>query len=253
MGWTDTGADAAGGGPAAGGPGGPVRVRADGGADGGAAARPPRPWIDDPFAAALRAGCGPLWLRRADGGRHRLEVERWCAPPDAADRSVLGRCAAGPGPVLDVGCGPGRLVAELMASGVPALGVDVVPAAVARTRGLGGSALRRSVFDRLPGEGRWSAVLLIDGNLGIGGDPAALLGRGAALLAPGGRLIAEVDRSDADERVEVCVEDGQGRRGTPFRWARLGLRAAVREGVRAGLRVAEAWDCGARRFVTLER
>lgn len=215
----------------------------------------PRPWIDDPFGAALRSGRGPLWLRRADGGRHRLEVERWCGPPDAADHTVLSRCSAlrpaAPGPVLDVGCGPGRLVAELMAAGIPALGVDVAPAAVERARGLGGSALRRSVFDRLPGEGRWAAVLLIDGNLGIGGDPAALLRRAADLLGRGGRLIAEVEYGDVDERVEVCVEDGRGHRGAPFLWARLGARAAVREAARAGLHPTEAWEAHGRRFLTL--
>ena len=41
----------------------------------------------------------------------------------------------------------------------------------------GGPALVRSVFETLPGEGRWDTVLLMDGNIGIGGDPAALLGR----------------------------------------------------------------------------
>ncbi|GAA3027180.1 hypothetical protein GCM10020229_43190 [Kitasatospora albolonga] len=137
---------------------------------------PVRPWIDDPFTRAIRAGRGPLWLRCEDGSRHPLEVERWCAPPDRADRTLLERCRLHGGPALDVGCGPGRLVAELLATGVPALGVDLTEAAVTRTRGLGGSALCRSVFDRLPGEGRWGAVLLADGNLGIGGDhvrPAA--------------------------------------------------------------------------------
>ncbi|WP_157876118.1 methyltransferase domain-containing protein [Streptacidiphilus griseoplanus] len=200
----------------------------------------------------MRSGRGPLWLRRADGERHRLEVERWCGPPDAADRSVLERCA-GQGPVLDVGCGPGRLVAELMAAGVPALGVDVAAAAVHHARSLGGAALCRSVFDRLPGEGRWGTVLLIDGNLGIGGDPGCLLARTRTLLAPEGRLIAEVESEDVDERIEVSMEDDAGRRGPAFPWARLGARAALREGRRAGLRTARAWTSAGRHFVTLAR
>ncbi|WP_377273350.1 SAM-dependent methyltransferase [Peterkaempfera sp. SMS 1(5)a] len=200
----------------------------------------------------MLAGRGPLWLRRADGGRHRLDVERWCGPPDAADRSVLDRCA-GRGPVLDVGCGPGRLVAELMAAGTLALGVDLAAAAVHHTRSLGGTALRRSVFDPLPGEGRWGTVLLIDGNLGIGGDPGCLLTRTRALLAPEGRLIAEVEPDDLDERIEVCMEDDAGRRGPAFPWARLGARAALREGGLAGLRTAEAWTSAGRHFVALAR
>ena len=39
----------------------------------------------------------------------------------------------------------------------------------------GGAALRRDVFAPLPGEGRWYTALLADGNVGIGGDPVALL------------------------------------------------------------------------------
>src|SRR6478752_2467179 len=111
------------------------------------------PWATaDSYEAALHAGRGPLFLRRADGWLLPLEVERWCARADAVDRDVLDRCE---GAVLDVGCGPGRLVAELAGRGRPALGIDVSEAAVAHTLRTGGSALRRSVFDPLPGEGRW--------------------------------------------------------------------------------------------------
>ena len=41
----------------------------------------------------------------------------------------------------------------------------------------GAPALCRSVFDPLPAEGRWAAVLALDGNIGIGGDPVAFLDR----------------------------------------------------------------------------
>ncbi|MGW2787733.1 class I SAM-dependent methyltransferase [Streptomyces populi] len=177
------------------------------------------PWTADPYGRALRIGQGPLHLRRLAPQREGaaellpLDVERFCAAPDAADLEVLLRCV---GPVLDVGCGPGRLVSALARRGVPALGVDISPAAVARTRHEGGAALRRSVFDRLPGEGHWSSVLLMDGNIGIGGDPAALLGRLRALPSPGGRLLVEADAEDLDERLTVCVEDAHGRHGRPF-------------------------------------
>ncbi|MGW2557256.1 glycoside hydrolase family 15 protein [Streptomyces sp. NPDC001635] len=128
----------------------------------------------DPFALALQVDHGPVYLRLTDGGGIRMPVHRWYAHPNVADESVLNRCV---GPVLDVGCGPGRLCRTLLSRGVFALGVDVAPRAAARTIALGGIALCRSVFGRLPAEGGWRTVLLIDGNIGIGGDPRALLGR----------------------------------------------------------------------------
>ncbi|WP_338491815.1 methyltransferase domain-containing protein [Streptomyces sp. SJL17-4] len=207
-------------------------------------------WRADPYTEALRCGRGPLYLRRSDGWLLPLEVERWCADPDAADATVLDRCD---GPVLDIGCGPGRLVTALAARGHRALGVDVTPEAVARTVRAGGSALCRSVFDPLPREGRWDTVLLIDGNIGIGGDPAALLRRAARLASPTGSLLVEVATTEVDERVEVHVDDGRGGHGAPFRWARLGTRALCAEAPEAGWTRALTWQAGGRSFVGLRR
>ncbi|MFE6050043.1 SAM-dependent methyltransferase, partial [Kitasatospora sp. NPDC056446] len=210
-------------------------------------------WTDDPFADAVRTGRGPLWLRDDDGRRIPLDIERWCAPAAGGDHSLLMRCFQLSAPVVDLGCGPGRLVAALLAMGVPALGVDVTPAAVARTLGLGGAALCRSVFDRLPAEGRWGAALLADGNLGIGGNPEALLRRAAELIAPDGVLLVEVEPREVDEHVTVRVEGPDGRLGPPFAWARLGAGAAVRRARGAGLVEAERWTSHARRFLALRR
>ncbi|MFI6940762.1 class I SAM-dependent methyltransferase [Streptomyces sp. NPDC050418] len=209
-------------------------------------------WHEGPYAAALRSGRGPLFLRKADGWLLPLDVERWCARPDAADHSVLARC--GPGPVLDIGCGPGRLVAELAALGHPALGIDISPAAVARTLASGGSALRRSVFDPLPREGSWSTALLIDGNIGIGGDPEALLTRTAALLAPYGVLIAETAPVDVDERVRVRMTDASAAVTSPdFPWARVGTTALRAYAARCGLTMTETWSAHGRTFARLTR
>lgn len=204
----------------------------------------------DPYAAALRAGRGPLFLRRADGWLLPLEVERWCARADAVDLEVLDRCE---GAVLDVGCGPGRLVAELAARGRTVLGIDVSEAAVDRTVRLGGQSLRRSVFEPLPGEGRWDTVLLMDGNVGIGGDPRALLARVAGLLVPGGLLIAETARADVDERAHVQVVDvtDADAPGSPFPWARIGTPALLHDAGTAGWWTAAQWTSGERRFVAL--
>ena len=65
----------------------------------------------------------------------------------------MARCS---GPTLDIGCGPGRLVAALAKSGIDALGIDISSAAVARARRLGGKARRCSVFGPVPREGSWS-------------------------------------------------------------------------------------------------
>jgi SAM-dependent methyltransferase len=206
-------------------------------------------WSADPYAHALHTGRGPLFLRRADGWLLLLEVERWCAEADAADLEVLRRCE---GAVLDVGCGPGRLVAALATHGRPVLGIDVSEAAVARTVALGGQALHRSVFEQLPGEGRWGTALLIDGNIGIGGNPQALLTRMSQLLAPGGLLIAEtVPDPKVDERVEVHVADTRGTTGHPFPWARLGTPALLRHANRAGWRAVDQWTAGDRSFAAL--
>ncbi|MER6353455.1 methyltransferase domain-containing protein [Streptomyces sp. NPDC001634] len=221
---------------------------------------PGAPWTDDPYAHALRTGRGPLFLRRLshpgrpDGfGEEQalpLDVERWCAPADAADTTVLRRCT---GSVLDVGCGPGRLVAALAARGVPALGVDVSRAAVSRTRRSGGAAVQRSVFDRLPGEGRWGTVLLMDGNIGIDGDPVALLRRLRELAAPGGLLLAEAAPQDVDERLTVRVEDAHGHHGQPFSWARLGTTALLYAARSAGWIQTGRWTAEGRPFVELRR
>ncbi|RPF39219.1 bifunctional 2-polyprenyl-6-hydroxyphenol methylase/3-demethylubiquinol 3-O-methyltransferase UbiG [Streptomyces sp. TLI_185] len=217
---------------------------------------PGEPWTNDPYGCALLTGRGPLYLRRmtphAEGTAELLplDVERFCAAPDAADTGVLRRCT---GPVLDVGCGPGRLVAALAVRGVPALGVDVSPAAVSLTRRQGGTALQRSVFDRLPREGRWGTVLLMDGNVGIGGDPTALFTRLRGLLRPGGCTLAEAAPQDVDERLTVRVEDAQGRHGRSFPWARVGTTALLNAADATGLILTGRWTSDGRPFVELRR
>jgi len=49
-----------------------------------------------------------------------VDVAAWTAERDAVDEAIVALCE---GPVLDVGCGPGRFAAALAARGVPALRV----------------------------------------------------------------------------------------------------------------------------------
>lgn len=207
-------------------------------------------WSADPYTVALRSGRGPLFLRRGDGWLLPLDVERWCEGPDEADWTVLDRCR---GAVLDIGCGPGRLVSALAARGHRSLGIDVSPEAVALTARSGGTALHRSVFDALPGEGRWDTALLIDGNIGIGGDPAALLRRMAEVLAGSGTLVVECAEVEVDERCEVRVADGRGGLGTPFPWARVGPAALAAHASASGWTPTRGWSVRGRVFAELTR
>jgi SAM-dependent methyltransferase len=205
-------------------------------------------WTTDLYTQALRTGRGPLYLRRADGWLLPLDVERWCSRPDVADRSVLRRCR---GSVLDIGCGPGRIVTELARRGTRILGIDTSPAAVARARDGGGNAELASVFDVLPDEGHWHTGLLLDGNIGIGGDPAALLTRLREVIAPGGSVVAEAAPQDVDERVHACLDDGRGSRSPSFPWARAGGNALAAHAERAGWYLADQWTASGRPFLLL--
>jgi SAM-dependent methyltransferase len=198
------------------------------------------------YEEALREQTEALVLRTADGRALPLPVSRWCGPPDAADEELLRHCR---GPVLDVGCGPGRLTVALTERGIPALGVDISLTAVDRVRQAGAPALHRSVFDPLPGRGRWATVLLADGNIGIGGRPARLLLRCAELLAPGGRIFIETEPGDVDEQLTGWLEHPDSRRGPVFPWARMGTAALLRAAADAGLHVTGQWRHADRAFV----
>ncbi|MGZ4474294.1 MAG: class I SAM-dependent methyltransferase [Nocardioides sp.] len=190
----------------------------------------PRIEVAEVFAHALR---GEACFFTAPGQDPlRVPIEEWARPVDDGDRAMLDLCE---GATIDLGCGPGRLTVELGERGHCVLGVDVVYEAVLQTRRRGGVALRRDLFDRLPGEGRWDTALLADGNVGIGGDPVTLLARVRRLVGAGGRVVVEVASEHVRStrllaRLECdCSASGH------FPWAILGLGDVAPVAAAAGL------------------
>ena len=174
----------------------------------------------------------PCTVREGDLAPQPLPTHAWLATAGSADRAVLAHCH---GPTIDIGCGPGRMTEALALAGHAVLGIDVVPEAVRQTRTRGVSAVRRSVFDQVPGEGRWETALLADGNIGIGGDPVALLERVGELLMPHGRLV--VDTAPWGSGIvthHVMLETAHGRSGQ-FPWTAVGADAIQAVAYAAGL------------------
>ncbi len=177
----------------------------------------------EPYARALATGSGTLTLR-ADTGNVAdpvdFDVLSWCGEANALEHSLLRSLQ---GPVLDVGCGPGRLLSAAQRLGLPALGLDTSSEAVSRARARGVRALEQSVFAPVPRTGTWQSIILLDGNVGIGGSVTSLLRRCGQLITPHGTLLVEVEPDDKLDTVYSAVlEDSTGNRSEPFRWARTG-------------------------------
>jgi SAM-dependent methyltransferase len=210
-----------------------------------------------PYSRALRDPSRVLYLRDAAGGEPglddaRLDVERFIASADAGDAEALLGIR---GPVLDVGCGPGRIVHASIMAGHLTLGIDISATAVHIAQEHGLPVLRRSVFDDLPGEGTWGTALLIDGNIGIGGDPTALLARCAKLVRPiDGRVILETHADPhRDRQFAGVLVDDLDRSSLPFPWAEVGVVALRAYAAAANLVVVREWTVRERTFVECGR
>lgn len=179
-----------------------------------------------------------------------LALERYAGRITAEEQALLARAV---GPVLDVGCGPARHVVALARRGVEAVGVDLSPTAVRLARSRGARVIEGSVFDRLPGAGRWATVLLLDGNVGIGGRPDALLERVSRLLRPDGVVLVEVEPGAITvSRLRVRLHDGRAT-SEWFAWGRVGDEDLAGLAGGAGMLVRERWTADGRNFAVLAR
>src|SRR5216683_5501576 len=202
--------------------------------------------IGELYEQAL-AGLASPEIEYADGRVSEFPVHSWFRHIPG-DGSRLDRCA---GPALDVGAGPGRLTVALAERGVAALAIDITPYAVILARSSGALALQRDVFGHLPGTGRWATVLLADGNIGIGGDPAALLRRAAELLAPQGRAIVELEPPGSPLRREQVRLCHAGSASAWFPWAYVGADHITDVADDAGLGEVEIWTVDGRWFASI--
>jgi hypothetical protein len=87
-------------------------------------------------------------------------------------------------------------------------------------------------------------VLLVDGNIGIGGDPTVLLGRVRDLLAPGGLVVAEIEPpGQATRTLQVRLRTPHADVTGPwFPWATVSADDVASLILRAGLALT-ALDC----------
>lgn len=202
------------------------------------------------FSDALRgAPCTVHGIASGDRGE-LMPVHEWIRPASHSDRVLLGHCR---GTTIDIGCGPGRMSAHLAVRGHSVLGVDIVREAVEQTRRRGVAALRRNIFDPVPGEGSWDTVLLADGNIGIGGAPHRLLSRAAELLERTGRVVCDLAAPGTGLSVHAARIATRNGRSASFPWALVGPEAIGDIAADVDLDVAHVAESGGRWFAVLER
>ncbi|HTD50643.1 MAG TPA: class I SAM-dependent methyltransferase [Acidimicrobiia bacterium] len=189
-------------------------------------------------------------LRTLDGHVLPVPAHRWFEPVTGAEYRLLERAR---GPVLDIGCGPARHALALAEGGTVSLGIDISLPALAVARRRGAPVLQRSIFDRVPGHGRWGTALLLDGNIGIGGEPATLLRRVHALLRVDGRILIEVAGSGAPTSRHTVRLEHDGQASPWFAWSGVDvddLDALARD---SRLHVRGVWTDADRYFAQLDK
>jgi SAM-dependent methyltransferase len=184
-----------------------------------------------------------------DGTRRRLPFERWLQRAADEEEQLLEWAV---GPVLDVGCGAGRHLIALRRRGVGATGVEISPRAAQIARARGAAVIEGSIFDA-PRRCGWGSALLLDGNIGIGGDPERLLARVAALLRPGGRALVELDPPRSRTRMLRLRLEGPHDVSDWIPWAWVGVDAIGPIATVAGLSLEDIWSTEQRWFARLRR
>ena len=114
----------------------------------------------------------------------------------ANDRAIELLALTGPSTVLDVGCGQGRTIAELVRGGHRVVGVDPSSTMVAQARARNRDACTRRDVEVLLGDGRLLPLVdepidhaLTAHTVYFMPDPAATFAEVARVMRPGGRFV----------------------------------------------------------------
>ena len=144
-------------------------------------------------------------------------------------------------PVLDLGAGAGRAALYLQERGLPVTAVDASPGAAEVCRRRGVADVRLGDVNDPPEDRRWAAVVLLCGNLGLGGswDGSRRLLAGSlswSCLARSWPVIGDSDRAPSDRAAHPLSRPGHSlvaavqhsclKDGCPGRGHRVADRAA---------------------------
>lgn len=157
---------------------------------------------------------------------HNLYIESFGSPTDLdPEDTAFAVTHLSPGPVLDLGCGPGHFTKFLTDAGIPTTGVDLVPEFIAHARSaypsiafeLGSLRELDAPTESVPGILAWFSLIHMDPT-----ELPAVLAEFHRVLTPGGRLVVGFFESTD------LVEPFPHKVTTAYRWPTDHLSATLR-------------------------
>jgi SAM-dependent methyltransferase len=155
-----------------------------------------------------------LTLEVDDGTALPAMHPEWFFRPESdwepEERQLLA-CVVG-GPVLDLGAGAGRSALHLQEQGYEVTAIESSPGAVDVCRRRGVRDVRAADLNDPPADKEWHTILLLCGNLGLGGSwdgNRRLLRRIAEISRPGAVLIADSVNYSGDAEIGLRIRYGE--------------------------------------------